>query len=112
MSLFEMPAAADDSGDELLDAYSQTVSSVAASLTPVVASLRISRPYRGTSAEGGGSAVILTAEGLLLTNAHVVEQVDHGTAHFADGTSVRVHLVGSDPLSDLAVVRAEDSLAA
>ena len=112
MALFEMPAAAENSDDELLDAYSQTVSGVAARLTPVVASLRVRRSLRGATAEGGGSAVVLTEEGLLLTNAHVVEGVDGGTAHFSDGTSVRVHLVGSDPLSDLAVVRAEESVAA
>jgi len=111
MALFEMPAERGET-DDLLDAYSRTVSSVAERLTPVVASLRVSRPVRGGTAEGGGSAVVLTAEGLLLTNAHVVEGVDRGTVHFDDGTSVRVHLVGSDPLSDLAVVRAEGELAA
>ena len=111
MALFETNRAPDGRDDELLDAYSRTVSGVAERLTPVVASLRVSRPVRGGSAQGGGSAVVLSEEGLLLTNAHVVEGVDGGTAHFADGNSVRVHLVGSDPLSDLAVVRAEGSLA-
>jgi S1-C subfamily serine protease len=110
MALFEMPPAPPPSDDDVLDAYSRTISSVARRLAPVVASLRVSRPVRGGIAEGGGSAVVLSQEGLLLTNAHVVEGVDRGTAHFADGTSVRVHLVGADPLSDLAVVRAEDTL--
>jgi S1-C subfamily serine protease len=112
MPLFEMPPAAESPGDEALDAYSRIVSSVAERLTPVVASLRVSRPVRGGTAEGGGSAVVLTADGLMLTNAHVVEGVDRGTAHFADGTSAVVHLVGSDPLSDLAVVRSEENLTA
>ncbi|MGW5238718.1 S1C family serine protease [Monashia sp. NPDC004114] len=110
MAVFQMPPAAHSSGDDALDAYSRTVSTVAERLTPVVASLRVSRTVRGGTAEGGGSAVVLSADGLMLTNAHVVEGVDRGTAHFADGTSVRVHLVGSDPLSDLAVVRSEESL--
>jgi S1-C subfamily serine protease len=112
MALFEIPVAPENSEDDALDAYSRTVSSVAERLTPLVASLRVSRAVPGGRAEGGGSAVILTEEGLLLTNAHVVDGVDRGTAHFADGTSVRVHLVGADPLSDLAVVRAEESLSA
>ena len=111
MARFEMPSAADPADDDVLDAYSRTVSRVAARLTPLVASLRVKRATRGGTVEGGGSAVTLTADGLLLTNAHVVEGVDHGTAHFSDGTSVRVHVVGADPLSDLAVVRAEESLA-
>jgi S1-C subfamily serine protease len=111
MALFEMPAAPEPADDEVLDAYSRTVSSVARRLAPVVASLRVHRPVRGGTVEGGGSAVVLTEDGLLLTNAHVVDGVDRGTAHFVDGTSVTVHLVGTDPLSDLAVVRAESSLA-
>jgi S1-C subfamily serine protease len=89
-----------------LDAYSQIVASVAAELTPRVASLRVPHSggrYRG---EGLGSAVIYTPDGFLLTNAHVVGNADHGTALFADGTSETFRVVGSDPLSDLAVVRA------
>ncbi|NUO34403.1 MAG: serine protease, partial [Dermatophilaceae bacterium] len=95
-----MPPAPQPGDDEVLDAYSRTVSTVASRLAPVVASLRVSRPTRSGTVEGGGSAVVLTEQGLLLTNAHVVEGVDRGAAHFADGTSVRVHVVGADPLSD------------
>ncbi len=90
-----------------LDAYSQTVAGVAAELTPKVASLRVPRAsgrYRG---EGLGSAVIYTPDGFLLTNAHVVGQAEHGTALFSDGTSADFRVVGADPLSDLAVVRAD-----
>ena len=110
MATFEMPRPPEPSDDDVLDAYSRTISDVAARLAPVVASLRVTRRVRGGTAEGGGSAVVLTAEGLLLTNAHVVDSVEGGTAHFADGTSTRVHVVGSDPLSDLAVVRSESEL--
>jgi S1-C subfamily serine protease len=88
-----------------LDAYSQIVAGVAAKLTPRVASLRI--PGRGAS--GGqslGSAVVFTTDGFLLTNAHVVGRARAGTAEFADGSSVACTVVGADPLSDLAVVRA------
>jgi S1-C subfamily serine protease len=93
--------------DSPLDAYSRTVAGVAAELTPRVASLRVRSPggrYRG---EGLGSAVIYTPDGFLLTNAHVVGQSEHGTALFADGTSADFRVVGADPLSDLAVVRAD-----
>ena len=110
MPPFEMPPAPEPGDDEVLDAYSRTVSTVASRLAPVVASLRVSRSTRAGTVEGGGSAVVLTEQGLLLTNAHVVEGVERGTAHFGDGTSVRVHVVGADPLSDLAVVRAESPL--
>ncbi len=81
-----------------LDSYSQTVSAVAAQVGPRVASLRVGR--------GSGSAVVFTDDGLLLTNAHVVGRSTNGTAAFSDGTEVPVDVVGADPLSDLAVLRA------
>ena len=93
--------------NEPLDAYSQIVVSVAEQLTPKVASLRVPRraPGRGTG-ESLGSAVVFTNDGFLLTNAHVVGQATSGTAAFWDGTSVPFQVVGADPLSDLAVLRA------
>jgi S1-C subfamily serine protease len=97
-----------DSNDErdALDAYSAIVTSVAAQLTPRVAALRI-RSARGESA---GSAVVLTEEGHLITNSHVVGEADGGTAEFVDGTVARFQVVGRDPLSDLAVVRADGAV--
>jgi len=93
--------------NEPLDAYSKIVVGVAEQLTPKVASLRVPRraPGRGTG-ESLGSAVVFTNDGFLLTNAHVVGQATSGTAAFWDGTSVPFQVVGADPLSDLAVLRA------
>lgn len=82
-----------------LDAYSQVVSSVAAELLPKVASVR--------TREGSGSAVVFTADGFLLTNAHVLGSARSGTVAFADGSSGDFQVIGRDPLSDLAVVRAQ-----
>src|SRR6202167_3085323 len=91
-----------------LDAYSQVVVSVAEQLTPRVAALHVSRRRSdGSVAAGGGSAVVVTTDGFLLTNAHVVGRAEAGQASFADGTTVPFRVVGSDPLSDLAVVRAD-----
>ena len=90
-----------------LDAYSQIVSGVAERLTPKVASLRVPRTgSRGGTGESLGSGVVFTGDGFLLTNAHVVGQANGGTAAFSDGTSVPFRVVGADPLSDLAVLRA------
>ena len=88
-----------------LDAYSQIVSGVAERLTPKVASLRVPRG-QGRMGESLGSAVVFTGDGFLLTNAHVVGRANAGTASFSDGTSVPFRVVGADPLSDLAVLRA------
>jgi S1-C subfamily serine protease len=93
-----------------LDAYSQAVISVAEELTPRVAALQVSRRRSdGTLAAGAGSAVVFTNDGFLLTNAHVVGEAEAGQVAFADGTILPFHVVGSDPLSDLAVVRADGS---
>ena len=82
--------------------------SVAEQLTPRVAALQVSRRRRdGTVAAGAGSAVVFTNDGFLLTNAHVVGKAEAGQVAFADGTTVPFRVVGSDPLSDLAVVRAD-----
>jgi len=91
---------------EPLDAYSQIVAGVAEQITPKVASLRVPRRGSGGRGESLGSAVVFTADGFLLTNAHVVGQATGGTAAFWDGTTAPFTVVGADPLSDLAVVRA------
>ena len=86
-----------------LDAYSAIVTSVAAQLTPRVAALQV----RARHGESAGSAVVLTGEGHLITNAHVIGDAGGGTAAFADGTVARFDVVGRDALSDLAVVRTD-----
>jgi S1-C subfamily serine protease len=91
-----------------LDAYSQVIVSVAEQLTPRVAALQVSQRRRdGRIVAGAGSAVVFTDDGFLLTNAHVVGRAEAGQAAFADGTTAPFRVVGSDPLSDLAVVRAD-----
>ncbi|MGR7023247.1 S1C family serine protease [Geodermatophilus sp. URMC 62] len=89
--------------DAALDAYSRVVTAVAADLTPHVAALQVTAP---DGRPGAGSAVVVPGDGLLLTNAHVVGRARSGRAVFSDGTETPVEVVGTDPLSDLAVVRA------
>jgi S1-C subfamily serine protease len=94
-------------GDEPLDAYSAIVTGVAQSLTPRVAALRVRRAGRGRRGESEGSAVVLSGQGHLVTNAHVVGDATTGRATFGDGTAADVVVVGRDALSDRAVVRAD-----
>src|SRR3954471_20419130 len=84
---------------EALDAYSQVVTAVAERLSRSVANVRIRR--------GGGSAVVITPDGFMLTSAHVVARTSGGRASFVDGRELEFEVVGSDPLSDLAVLRAD-----
>jgi serine protease Do len=94
---------------EALDAYSRVVTTVAERLTPSVANLRISRRVRGgRMLDGGGSGVVITPDGFLLTSAHVVASSSGPSrASFVDGGEHDVTVVGTDPLSDLAVLRAD-----
>jgi S1-C subfamily serine protease len=93
-----------------LDAYSSVVTSVAEHLLPRVASLRVMRRVPGgRRAEGGGSALAITPDGFLLTSAHVVQGSAGGTASFTDGRELDMDVVGTDPLSDLAVIRVRAS---
>jgi S1-C subfamily serine protease len=97
---------------EALDAYSRVVTAVAERLSPSVANLRVSRRVRGgRRLDGAGSGVVITPDGFMLTSAHVVERADsEGQASFVDGRELAFKVVGSDPLSDLAVLRLEGDL--
>src|SRR5262245_10932900 len=98
---------ADDRAEaEALDAYSRVVTTVAERLIPSVASLRVTRRVRGgRRPEGSGSGFVITADGFGLTSSHVVQGMDGGSATFADGSEHAFEIVGTDPLSDLAVLR-------
>ena len=102
------PNGSDD--DEAFDAYSKVVTRVAELVSPAVANLRVWRrigaPQR---VEGGGSAVAVTTDGFLLTSAHVMAGTDRGIATLVDGRELDIEIVGTDPLSDLAVLRVQAS---
>jgi S1-C subfamily serine protease len=84
-----------------LDAYSQAVIAVSERLAPSVANLR--------SRRGGGSGVAITSDGFIVTSAHVVDRASRVHASFVDGSEVQAEIVGADPLSDLAVLRADST---
>ncbi len=82
-----------------------SVESVAQKVLPSVVKIDV------TTAQGGasGSGIILTADGTILTNNHVVEGAEAGslTVSFDDGTSAKAEVLGTDPLTDTAVIKAE-----
>ncbi len=59
----------------------------------------------GILGQGGGSGVVYSNDGYLITNHHVVEDADDFTVAFADGGRWVAELIGSDPLTDIAVIR-------
>jgi S1-C subfamily serine protease len=92
------------SEEEALDAYSRAVITVAERLAPSVANLRVNHGRR----LAGGSAVAITPDGFLVTSAHVVNgSTKGGRASFVDGRELQFEVVGADPHSDLAVLRAD-----
>src|SRR5436309_2433937 len=97
------------SEEEALDSYSLAVTTVAERLSPSVGNLRVSRRVRGGRIlDGGGSGVVITPDGFMLTSAHVVARTEgKGRASFVDGRELEFEVVGSDPLSDLAVLRVD-----
>ncbi len=88
----------------LLDAYSSAVVGVVDEVSPAVVHVHV-ETARGRP--GTGSGVIVSPDGLILTNNHVVEGAKTIRLTFADGANRGVRILGRDPDTDLAVLRAE-----
>jgi S1-C subfamily serine protease len=99
---------------EALDAYSMVVAGVAEALLPSIAHVEAEgRGRRGPRRAGSGSAVVITPDGYLLTSAHVIGEAGRGRLLLSDGRAADWSRAGADPLSDLALLRADlDGLAA
>ena len=97
----EPPLVSALSDAEYLDAYSRAVVDVVDGVGPAVVSLRV----RGRRGDGAGSGVIVAPDGFALTNHHVVAGGTALEALLVDGREISAQLVGSDPATDVAVVR-------
>ena len=92
---------------DALDAYSTAVISVVEKTGPAVVSIRVKKDssQRGHGGEGAGSGVIVAPDGFVLTNDHVVAGANELSVTLTDGNTFFASIVGSDPGTDLAVVR-------
>jgi S1-C subfamily serine protease len=96
---------------ELLDAYSRAVVSVVESAGPAVVSISVGGKQHHQAADhvGAGSGVVIAPDGYILTNDHVVRNAKNLMVGLTDGTSLSASLIGKDPATDLAVIRANAS---
>jgi S1-C subfamily serine protease len=93
---------------EPLDAYSDAVIGAVEAVGPAVVSVYVGGAAEAARAQGGaGSGVVVTPDGYVLTNEHVVQRVQEARVSFVDGRSVPAVVAGRDPATDLAVLRAQ-----
>jgi len=101
------PAPEADNDASLLDAYSATVTSIVDRVSPSVAHLAVEGERGGRAARGTGSGVVISPDGLILTNNHVVAGAGKIRAALPDGRAFMARTLGRDPDTDLAVLRGE-----
>ncbi|HEY3861528.1 MAG TPA: trypsin-like peptidase domain-containing protein [Verrucomicrobiae bacterium] len=91
--------------EELLDAYSQSISGAAAKAGQAVVNIRVQRERESRQQESGGSGFIIAPDGYIVTNSHVVHGASRIEVTLADARVYPARLAGDDPESDLAVIR-------
>jgi putative serine protease PepD len=89
------------------DTASEPLSQAAAAVLPSVVSIS----FESSQGAGSGSGIVISSDGQILTNNHVVAAVAEGgdlTVTFSDGSTADAEIVGRDPATDLAVIEAQD----
>jgi S1-C subfamily serine protease len=95
--------------EELLDAYSSAVVGVVEAVSPSVVHVQVRGSRQGRAAQGSGSGTILSPDGIVLTNNHVVEGASTIELALTDDRHFPARVLGRDPDTDIAVLRAETS---
>lgn len=112
---YQIPEVALPSDNEVLDAYSRAVIGAAEKLSPSVVNVEVvhkinrgsSRLNAGREARGCGSGFVFTPDGFIITNSHVVRNASNIEVTLSDGRKLPVKVIGDDPYTDLAVIKAD-----
>jgi S1-C subfamily serine protease len=101
----------EESDAEFLDAYSRAVTGVVNAVGPAIVSISLGEATAESEFEptGAGSGFVITPDGYILTNSHVVSQAGGIKAAFIDGKRLSAAVVGKDPSTDLAVIHVDAS---
>ncbi len=108
-----LPPAPPEQDDNLLDAYSQTVTRVARTVSNAVVHLNVTKPNNQRNAPqpnnpaGTGSGFVISSDGYVVTNSHVVNGATRIEASLPDGRTFLAHTLGDDPATDIAVLKIE-----
>jgi len=97
---------------QLLDAYSQTVVAATKKMSPTIAHIKVknkpgtdNNPRQKTPEEGGGSGFVITPDGFIVTNSHVVHNAETIEVSMMDGRTFQATISGDDPASDIALIK-------
>ena len=91
----------------VMSVVQQTFQDIYKKVNPSVVNIQVVEDYGWTSISGEGSGFIWNEDGYIVTNNHVVENAFEITVIFADGTTTKAEIVGTDPQSDLAVIKVD-----
>src|SRR5258708_40268739 len=99
---------------QLLDAYSSTITGVVGNVAPAVAHIQVEKKVadrRGKVqlAPGSGSGFVISSDGYIITNHHVIEDAQKIQVYFSDGRHQNAELKGTDPSNDIAVLKIYDN---